>query len=235
MKRSLFILASCAFLSSVVHAENTYDREQVLSFFAKYNPVVLERAEQNEMYKSVLDGLANSFQENQTQVDFFDMIALTRNFDNSIQLATATSLYRDAYRYNQQSGAESFSPVTNQFHSEILSIFQNIWAVTIQVHQLRLDDYENQLKQLKKDESLSKDEKKEKIQILKNNIRALKKEIKRLQKNTGEQLVSATDMYVKQIQQEVSSQLIGSEKQADEAPQVENLSVTSKNKKRVAK
>ena len=88
MRRSLFILAALA-LTPAVYAQGDatpFTREQVLEIFSQYNPSVLEQASQNEDYNTVLDSFLDAYESSNTPMARTELIAVARNFDNSIRI-----------------------------------------------------------------------------------------------------------------------------------------------------
>lgn len=235
MRKGLSVLAVLALSSAALYAGENFNREKVLALFAKYNPSVLEQAKQNPAYNNLLEGLLASYQKPETEDAYFELIALIRNFDTSIALNNATQTYQENYLYALMSGSEPASPATAAFKADVLNSLQQIWATTIQVHELHVDTLKEQLKTVKQNKTLSKEDKKTQVNDLKGKIKAAKREIKQLKTNPGAQLVAAADMYVEQTQAEVRAGLRYAQQQAQLAAQTENQQITSKNKKRVAK
>lgn len=241
MRRSLFILATLA-MSSALYAQadgGRYNREKVLDIFSQYNPTVLENAQQNADYNTVLEGLLSSYDAPETEESRYELIALARNFDNSIRLKALSVNYEEVALLSQMSGLDLSSAVLH-FRRELTSVFQNIWAVTVQLREYQIDEYEAQLKQLRKDKTLSKDARLKREAVLKGKIKALKTEIKALKKDVGEQILSAVDVYVANADRRVAEQLDAGRARlqkasAQQARQTENLQVKTKNKKPVAK
>ena len=158
MRRSLFILATLA-MSSALYAQadaGHYNREKVLDIFSQYNPAVLENARQNADYNAVLEGLLASYNAPETEENRYELIALARNFDNSIRLKALAVNYEEAVLLSQMSGLDLSSAVLH-FRRELTPVFQNIWAVTVQLREYQIDEYEAQLKELRKNKTLSKE------------------------------------------------------------------------------
>lgn len=235
MKKSLSVLAVLTICSAVLYAGDMLDDAKVLDLFAQYNPAVLEQAKQNPNYNKLLQGFLSAYQPSEGEESYFELIALIRNFDNSVLLNTSTNLYKENYLYALMGEQTENSPLTAKFTEDVRTALTHIWATTIQVHELHLDAYKKQVKSVKKDDSLSKEDKKAQLEVLDGKINALKREIKNLKTNTGAQLTAATDMYVAQTQDEVREELRAAQEKAQQAAQTKNLKVSSKNKKRVAK
>ncbi len=241
MRRSLFILATLA-MSSALYAQadaGHYNREKVLDIFSQYNPAVLENARQNADYNAVLEGLLASYNAPETEENRYELIALARNFDNSIRLKALAVNYEEAVLFSQMSGLDLSSAVLH-FRRELTPVFQNIWAVTVQLREYQIDEYEAQLKELRKNKTLSKETRQAREAVLKEKIKALKTEIKSLKKDAGAQILSAVDVYVAETDRSIAEKLEAERARMQEASskqvsQTKNLQVKTKNKKPVAK
>lgn len=241
MKRSLFILATLAMSSALYAGEpSLYTRETVLDIFSQYNPGVLERAQQNKDYQDILESFVSSYNSPQTAANRYELIAVARNFDASIRLKGATSVYSDALLYAQLSGGdESIAAV--RFRKELFPIFEHIWAVTVQLREYELNETRQLLKQTKQNDALSGQARTQQEETLRRQISDLKQQLKALQKDPGTQLVQAVDAYIAAT----NSQLQAARAQAqaarssqtvfEEARQTANLQIKTKNKKPVAK
>lgn len=235
MKKSLSVLAVLALCSAALYAEDTLNHAKILDLFAQYNPSVLEQAKQEPGYNQLLQGFLSSYQASEVEDAYFELIALIRNFDNSVLLNTATNLYKENYLYALMGGQTENSPLTAKFTQDVRMAMEGIWATTVQVHEFHLAAYKDQLKSVKKDKSLSKEDKAAQVEVLKEKISALKREIKNLKTDSGAQIVAAADLYVAQTQDEVREEVRIAQEKAQQAAQTKNLKISSKNKKRIAK
>ena len=238
MKRSLAVLALLTLSSASLCAAENYNREKVLALFAQYNPAVLERAEQDENYNVVVQSVAEAYNVPQTDENHYTLLALIRNFDNSLDLNALTAQYEKAFYINTINNLDT-AAISQQFRSDLLPVFSRVWAVSLQTHQQHLKEAKAQLKALKKDKSLTAREKEDALSAQKETISFLKQEIKNLKKNSASKLVSACDSYTTHVEQTVL-QIIAQNKAALSAQntainETPNLSIISKNKKPVAK
>ena len=241
MKRSLFILATLA-MSSALYAQpkaDNYTREKVLELFAQYNPSVLENARQNEAYAAILESFLSSYAAPQTEQNRYELIAVARNFDNSIRLQQATAEYRDAFIFSHMSGAP-LAPAAVRFRSQLLPLFANIWAATVELREYELQCVEEQLKAVRKNKKLSPQEREEQEKALLLRKAALKRESSALQKNPGGQIVASVDAYMAQAdknlsQQQQAVQAAQAQAAGEQPLQTPNLQIKTKNKKPVAK
>lgn len=235
MRRSLFILAALA-LTPAVYAQADgapFTREQVLEIFSQYNPSVLEQAAQNDDYNAVLDSFLSAYESSGMPMDRMELIAVARNFDNSIRLQIITDAYSQTASAVRLMGGDSAS-AEKLFREELTDVFSRVWAVTVQLRRYQLTETKRALKNLRADQTLSQEARDVQIAALKSEIRALKAELKSLQANRGESVLSAVDAYMLQTQQ-VAGGLLQAARQAAAASETENLQIKSNNKKPVAK
>lgn len=235
MRRSLFILAVLA-LAPALHAQADnarFTREQVLEIFAQYNPSVLERAQADEDYNTVLESFLAAYENSQASAARTELIAVARNFDNSIRLQVLTNVYKQAVASARLMGRDT-SSADNMFREDLTDVFSRVWAVTVRLRQYELAETKRALKTVRADKTLPKAEREAQMLRLKKQIRSLKAEIKSLKQHRGEAVSSAVDAYMLQIQEEQTG-LLQAARDAAAAAGTENLQIKSKNKKPVAK
>lgn len=223
-------LATLLMLTCVSLQGLNYNKEEVLSVVAQYNPAILEKASADEGYKAILQELASAYNAEKTDESFVELVALVRNFDNSLDLATSANRYQDALLLNALNGMD-LTYAKDTFHQEVQTILTRIWAVTLQVQDLALDIYKERLKQVKKDPNLAELERAVAEAELKIKIKETKREIKNLKKYKSEQLSAAADVYVLQTENDFNQKM----QAARQAQEAENLEVKSNHKKPVAK
>lgn len=238
MKRSLAVLALLTLSSASLCAAENYNREKVLALFAQYNPAVLEKAEQNAVYNNIVQKVAQAYTLPQTDANHYTLVALIRNFDNSLDLNALSAQYEKAFYINTIHGLDT-SAISQQFRNNLFPVFNRILDVSLQTHQQHLKAAKAQLKTLKKDTSLSTSEKEEALSAQKETINFLKQEIKSLKKDSASQLNLICNSYAEQVEQAVL-QGIAQSRAALAAHNTavgatSNLSIVSKNKKPVAK
>lgn len=242
MKRSLFILATLAMSSALYAADpGPYTRETVLDIFAQYNPSVLENAQQNKDYNDILESFVSAYQAPQTPAGRYELIAVARNFDASIRLQGLTQTYEDALLYARLSGGTA-DAAEEHFRRELLPLYAHIWAVTVQLREYELQETEAQLKQTKKDKSLSDPERTQRVEQLRGRADELEQELRNLQKDPGTQLLDAVGAYIAHINSQFADEQAAlaqaaqnSQTAAEQTRQTANLQIKTKNKKPVAK
>lgn len=235
MRRTLFILAALALTPAVYAQEDSsyFTREQVLEIFSQYNPTVLEQAAQNDDYNAVLESFLAAYEEASSPTDKADLIAVARNFDNSIRLQVLTDAYLQTASAIRLMGGDA-SSADKLFRADLTDVFGRVWAVTVQLRTYQLAEAKAVLKTVRADKTLTKAQRSAQVGALKDEIHALKAELKSLQKNPGNAVLSAVDTYVQQVQQAASG-LLQAAQQSAIASETDNLQIKSNHKKPVAK
>jgi len=234
MKHGLWVLATCL-MASAVYAQtgSSFSREEVLDLFAKYNPSVLERARQNPDYNAVLEDFLTSYLNGNVPADSYEIMAIARNFDNSINLQILKDIYAELWLTSRLTGGD-IAPSRELFKKDVTDVVSNIWAVTTQLRQVQLADLKKQRRVLKRDDSLNSQEKQLALAKLNDHMKALKTEIKSLKKNAGDQIVSTAEEFVAVTEADLTAALADLASQAT-ATEAKNLQVKSNHKKPVAK
>ncbi len=235
MRRTLLLLAALA-LTPAVYAQTDcapFTREQVLEIFSQYNPAVLEQAAQNADYNAVLDSFLDAYSAPATPSNRAELIAVARNFDNSIRLQVLADAYLQTSLAVRLMGGDS-SSAEKLFREDLTAIFSRVWAVTVQLRQYQLDEAKRTLKAVRTDTTLSQAQRSAQSAQLREDIRSLKAEIKSLRKNRGATILSAVDSYVLQLQQ-ADAGLLQAAQSVASVSETENLQVKSNHKKPVAK
>ena len=240
MKKSTLLLAILS-MSSTLYAQpapSALTREQVLDVFSRFNPVVLEKARQDATYQTVLEQLLVSCDSGGSCPSRWEMIALARNFENSLYLDQLTKVYQELWLSSQMMGLD-IRPQRELFTLDVRDIFTRFWAVTVQLKEYQLDTTQQALRQVLRDKTLSPQARTEQQTRLKTEIKALKEEIKAFKKNPGEQICFLTQNHVEQAEQQAREQAFevnrrAAEQEGTRAAQSENLQIKSKHKKPVA-
>lgn len=235
MRRSLFVLAALVLTPALYAQEDSahFTREQVLDIFSQYNPSVLERAKTDTDYNAVLESFLSAYEASDTKPARTELIAVARNFDNSIRLQALTDIYRQAALTSSLMG-QSADSAENLFRADLTDVFNRVWAVTVCLREYELSEAKRVLKDVRRDKTLSADARKTQTQELKNLIRVLKAEIKSLKHNRGAAVMSAVDSFLHKMQEEQAG-LLRAASSAVSSSETENLQIKSKNKKPVAK
>jgi len=241
MKKSTWLLPLFVFLPVICAQaeENFFSREQVLEAFERFNPQVLENARQDEAYQQILEQLVSSYRAENTPANWIELVALTRNFDNSIQLESLKQIYRQAWLTAKMSGG-NMDPVRRDARQDVIHILTQVWAVTVQVREYQLKQIQAQLRELSGDKTLTPEEKAAQQESLTQGILSLRNELKGLQQDPGEYIVSMADNYMANLDKSLNEETFSVQRNAAEqkeqtARETDNLQIKNKNKKPVAK
>lgn len=239
MKKSLWLLAALA-VSSALCAQETQNlgREDVLAAFKEYNPAALEKAAQNPAYNDLLNKVAAAYSAPDTDVNQSEMIALVLNFDNSVRLQVVREDYFNGRTLQLVSG-EELSALEDNVSEELQRIVKDVYKNTLKVKDLQIDRYKDQIKAVKKDDALSKEQKNEAVDKLNGQVKAVKAEIKTLKKNSKQKIEDTAAVYLAEMRAEFmkrqNAQLNSAQQKEEAAAQAPAQEVKADNKKPVAK
>ncbi len=219
MKHHLFVLATVT-LSSALYAQ-PLTRAQAQSIFAQYNPSLVERAAQNPDLNAVLNEVLTAYLQRQpadTLANRYELIALARNFDNSLQLNALEEHYKQAVQYSALGGdvQQAALAYTRQ---EMQPVLARMWAVSVQVKEQLLAQYKGQARH---DEQFRTQQ----APVL----AALQADLDNLTTHVGPQLQTVLQQKLDSIEEQALGEL-----QQQQAAQADNLQIKTKHKKPVAK
>lgn len=211
MKRGLFLLATVT-LSSALYAQGMLTPEKAREIVGNFNPQLLERASQDQNVSVLVEELISSYLAQKpadTLATKYELAALARNFDNSLDLYQTTQEYEQAVRYSY--AGENIEPAARQHAQDKLQqVFTRIWAVSVQVKAELLAQY----KSLKNPNNQGV-------------ISALSADLKNLKTNVGEQIVGLVDETLLQARARVQAEQTALQ-------ETSNLQIKTKHKKPVA-
>lgn len=239
MKKGLLLLAALAVSSALCAQENqNLGREDVLAAFKEYNPAALEKAARNPAYNDLLNKVAAAYAAPDTDERQNEMIALVKNFDNSVRLQAAREEYFNGRTLQAVSG-EELAALDARVQAELQEVVKSVFDNTLEVREIQIDRYQEQIKAVKKDDSLSKEQKKASVAELKDKIKAVKTEIKTLKKNSKQKIQDTADVYFADIRSEYTRrqdiERLRADAQELQASQTAARDVKADNKKPVAK
>ena len=239
MKKGLLLLAALAVSSALYAQENqNLGREDVLAAFKEYNPAALEKAARNPAYNDLLNKVAAAYSAPDTDERQNEMIALVKNFDNSVRLQAAREEYFNGRTLQAVSG-EELAALDARVQAELQEVVESVFDNTLEVREIQIDRYQEQIKAIKKDDSLSKEQKKASVAELKDKIKAVKTEIKTLKKNSKQKIQDTADVYFADIRSEYTRrqdiERLRAKAQELQASQTAARDVKADNKKPVAK
>lgn len=200
MKKSLLILAALAVCTAVCAQEKTvFDGEDLLLVFRDYNPSVLQRAAQDSRYAQILQELASHYSAPRTEQNGYELIALAKNFDNSLLLQMLRQNYMHGRTLEQVSGLAA--PVLKQdTRHDVQLILQDIHKNSLEVKKLQLKNQKALLKELRKNKTLLADEKQKQKEQLSGQIRQTKQEIRFLKKDAKQKIAATAQAYVEKLE-----------------------------------
>ena len=231
MKKPLFILMALAFSTAVCAQDETpFGKEDLLAAFKQYNPAALEKAAQNENYRAILDKLTAAYSAPRTEENEIETIALVLNFDNSIRLEALRQSYVQARTFEAVTGTDLQS-LESATYENLLPIVKDIFAQTVEVKNIQIKRYKEQIKSTKKDTTLSVQEKEQRIADLKKRLSIVKSELRALKKNSKTVMADAAQSYLADIHGEYEAATAHAQK----AAQSSTRDIKANNKKPVAK
>ena len=239
MKKSLLLLVALAVSSALCAQESQkFGPEDVMAAFKEYNPAALEKAAANPAYNDLLNKVALAYSAPRTDASQNEMIALVLNFDNSVRLQVVREDYFNGRTLQMVSG-EELNALESNASAALKDIVEDVYKNTLKVKDLQIDRYKEQIKAVKKDESLSKDQRKEAVKALNDKVKAVKAEVKTLKKNAKEKVQGTADVYLAEIRAEYlqrqNAQLNSAQQKASAAAAAPSQEVKADNKKPVAK
>ncbi len=211
MKRGLILVATFT-LSSALYAQGTLSREDARAVFAAYNPALLQKAAQDEQVNQLIDQLLQQYTSQypaDTLENRYTLIALARNFENSLALNQTLAQYQQALIYSQH-GADVTAAARAHAREKLNTLYPRMWAVSVQVKEDLLRAYKAQ-----------------KNAQLTPAITALQADLAQLKTNVGTQLITLTQQALTQTEQQAQAY-------AQQAAQATNLRIKTKHKKPVA-
>ena len=231
MKNSLFLTAALVF-SSALYAQQPLTRQAVEELFAQYNPQLMDRSSKEEGLRRMVEEVISAcMDQNPTDAleNRYTVIALARNFENSLILQAVTEQYQQALTYAALGNPEVDAPARAHAHAELLKIYARIWAVTVQVKEDLLAQYKQALGTASRDKDMTPAERKEYRTRLKNTIVALQADIDTLQSKPEALLLALTKNTLDKTEEQARAQLNSSAQISSD-----NLLVKTKHKKPVA-
>lgn len=206
MKRGLCILTACV-ISCVAYAQEgvLYSREDLLAAFNQYNPAALEKAGQDDRYQQILELLLSAYSLPRTEQNYYETIALVKNFDNSIQLKKLQDLYAEKQTLARATGV-SLQGLDDRMLEQLLTLSKSIFQNTLDVRRIQLKEYKQQINVLKQQKDLSAEEKQSQIQVLQGKVKAVKQEIKNLKKHAKQKINDVAETYLAEMQKNFSKE-----------------------------
>ena len=185
----------------------------------------------------LLNQVAAAYCAARTENNRFEMIALVKNFDNSLRLQAVREEYANGRTLQMVSGAE-LAALDERILASIQDIIKDVFKNTLQVREMQIDRYKEQMKTVKKDDSLSKEQQKTAVADLKDKIQTVKTEIKTLKKNSKQKIKDTAKAFFADIRSEYNNDqkalLLRAQTVETQAVQTDAHSVKANHKKPVA-
>lgn len=227
-------MAVLAASSALCAQDKTLGGQDILDAFKEHNPAALEKAASQPAYGTLLSKLTAAYSAPNTPENRLEMVALVKNFDNSLALQAAKEEYFRGRTLQDVSGTQ-LQALDERVSGQLLGAVQSIFQNTLAVRKWQIKGYKEDIKAVKKDKSLTKAQKNERVAALKAQIRAVKNEMKALKTNSKQKIADTAQVYFSDIRSDYEASLrqsVGTENPAEETS---NLDVKTKNKKPVAK
>ncbi|MBR3603138.1 MAG: hypothetical protein IKL48_00340 [Elusimicrobiaceae bacterium] len=189
------------FLSPFLPAqENTIlGQEDVWKAFQQYNPVSLQKASLFPEYDALLRQVASSFSAPRTLENEVELIALVKNFDNSIILHSIGQEYAESKTWQIASGTMPSAVQEEKMFQDLIGVVESLFKNTLEVKKIQISLYKEKIKEVKKQQELLPQDKKEQIENIKEEIKKVKKEIKELRKNNKQKIRDTAQKYFSDI------------------------------------
>ena len=184
------------FMSCTLSAQEVVKmgKEDVWNAFKQYNPSALQKASLNQQYGDLLYKLSLAYSAPKTEENEVELIALVKNFDNSIILQSIKEEYESARTLQLVSGAD-LNALEEKTQKRLLNLVKSIYKNTLEVKEIQIDRYKQDLKEAKKNKNLSSEQKNTLSQEIEKRIKQVKKEINVLKKNRKQKLQDSARVY----------------------------------------
>ena len=231
MKNHIWALGLLA-VSSMLYAQEAthFNKEDLLAAFRTYNPGVLQRAATNRAYGDIVNQLATSYSMERNEENRYMLIALVKNFDNSLILEALRQDYVQQMNLYTMSGSPAPEGLEKNTLSQLNRLVTDIFNNTIDVKQIQIKDYKQQIKQVRRDSTLAADQKQQQIKQLKEKINQVKQEMRVLKKDSKQKIQDTTVVYFADIR----AQYLASLPQQLRAEQSSSRDVKANHQKPVA-
>lgn len=185
-------------------SRSVFTPEEILEAFTQYNPAVLEKAARQEEYRRLFSAATAAFTPSGELDADLELAAFAKNFDTSILLHAVGENYIRQYMLQASSGI-SLTALDGQTLADLETLFGAVTDVTRETRQAQLDRFRARLKYIKKEKKSDKIAKKEQENLIKEDIRAAKTEVKRLKKDRAAVVTSLAGDYLHHLRREAQS------------------------------
>lgn len=184
------------FMSCTLSAQEVVKmgKEDVWNAFKQYNPSALQKASLNQQYGDLLYKLSLAYSAPKTEENEVELIALVKNFDNSIILQSIKEEYESARTLQLVSGAD-LNALEEKTQKRLLNLVKSIYKNTLEVKEIQIDRYKQDLKAVKKNKNISSEQKNTFSQEIEKKVNQVKKEINVLKKNRKQKIQDSARVY----------------------------------------
>ena len=202
MRNKALLLLAMVF-TTALHAQEAslLNKDDLLIAFQLYNPSVLEKATKEEGYRTVLQQLVSSYTAVRNEQNELELIALVKNFDNSVLLQYTRQQYLNSRRLQDMTSI-SLENLNAQTKKDLTEIFTSIYKNTLEIKKIQIKQYRQIIKEIKKDNTLSVQQKQQEIAFLKDKISQVKQEMRLLKMNAKASISATANAYLTQLQNE---------------------------------
>ena len=200
MNKTVWLLTMLA-VSSALYAQETCQlgKDELLAAFEQYNSAALKEATVNELYADILNKLAAAYCAPRTEQNQYELIALAKNFDNSLRLHALRTHYFETRTLQAMSGVEGLEGLEQSTRGALKEVVQSIFDNTLEVKNIQLKDYKKQLKQTRKNAALSTEQKQQRVTQLSAQIKQIKREVRWLKQNSKQKIQDTANAYFAEI------------------------------------
>lgn len=203
MKKNIWLLAVLALAPALcAQATDLLGKEELLAAFAQYNPFVLEKASSNSSYNDILMQLADNYEAPRDVVHEYELIALVKNFDNSILLQLLREEYFQDRILQDVSAIAMQASQKQKFLDSLQVVFEDIFKQTLEVKNIQLQAQKQTLKKVRQNAALSVEERKQQQAEISAQIKQTKQEIRTLKKNSKQKIQATAEMYLAEMEQD---------------------------------
>ena len=229
-KKGIVLAVSVLVCALYAQGGQYLEKEDILQAFEQYNASALENAKADQVYGEILQELLTTYKMPNTIENQAEMIALVKNFDNSLQLHALSLAYQEGRTLQLASGA-SLETLDANIEQAVEVVLQDVYRNTLEAKKIQIELYKQKIKEVKKDEQLTAAQKKEQVAQWKGKIKQIKQESRTLKKNASVQIENTARQYMNNIQSEYEK----AQAKQLEAVQSNTHNVKANHKKPVAK
>lgn len=206
MQKQVWLVAALAVSSALCAQENYLSGEDVLAAFQQYNPSALAKATENPVYRDILQKLVAAYHQPRTQAHEDELVALVKNFDNSIRRQALREAYFEGRTLQEMTGAD-LAALDQATLDGLVPLVEDILQQTLDVREMQLARQKQQLRQTKKNKTLSAEAKAQAVAQLQAQIRQTRQEIRSLKQDARQKVRATAEVYLADMRAEYEAAL----------------------------